>query len=77
MDDSVDQNAVPTPTRDDDITIENSSNVDKANALVTRNGPINTNNLISNCGGSRVPAQGWLTVNNANFRRKIFSSLHL
>ena len=81
MDDAVDLNAVPTPTRADDIKIEDTgtaANILKARNLVTRNGPINTNNTISNCGGARTPSQGWLTINNAalekNFQITAFVS---
>lgn len=88
MDDSVDPLAVdnnpatvPTPTRNDDIKIEDTgtaNNVRKAKNLITRNGPINTNNTIANCGGARTPSQGWLTINNAalekNFQITAFVS---
>ncbi len=88
MDDSVDPLAVdgdpatdPTPQRDDDIKLEDtgaSETIAKANNLVTRNGPINTNNSLSNCGGARAPAQGWLTVGPAalekNFQITAFAS---
>jgi hypothetical protein len=88
MDDSVDPAAVdgnaatiPTATRNDDIKLEDTGDANtirKANNLITRNGPINTTNTISNCGGSRAPAEGWLTVNNAalekNFQITAFVS---
>ena len=81
MDDSVDPRPTPTPTRDDDVKLEDTgtaATIQKAKYLVTRNGPINTNNTVSNCGGSRAPAQGWLTVSNAalekNFQITAFVS---
>ena len=75
MDDAVDPLEIdgnpstdPTATRDDDIKLEDTgatANTAKANALVTRNGPINTNNSLSTCGGARAPSEGWFPVNDA------------
>ncbi|MEM6450283.1 MAG: hormogonium polysaccharide biosynthesis protein HpsA [Cyanobacteria bacterium P01_D01_bin.105] len=74
MDDAVDPaNAVggsgtATSTRDDDIKLEDTGSANnklKANNLVTRNGPLNTDETLSACGGSREPEQGWLPVSEA------------
>lgn len=55
-----------TPGDDtDDIRIENELSQAKANALVTRNGPINANDALDGCGESRVPDQGWYEVSTA------------
>ncbi|MEL7357128.1 MAG: hormogonium polysaccharide biosynthesis protein HpsA [Cyanobacteria bacterium J06560_6] len=75
MDDAIDPaNAVggtgtATPTRDDDIKLEDSDDTRKATNLVTRNGPINTDETLAACGGSREPEQGWLAVNEATLEK--------
>ena len=88
MDDSVDPAEVDgnpgttaTATRTDDIKLEDvgdAQTIAKADNLVTRNGPINTNNSVSNCGGARAPSQGWQVVNEAalekNFQITAFVS---
>jgi hypothetical protein len=72
MDDAVDRNATPTATRNDDIKLEDTGTANtilKANNLITRNGPINTSNTVSNCGSARIPAAGWQVVNSANLEK--------
>ena len=80
MDDSVDPADIDgnpatkaTPTRSDDISrLEDTGDANtilKANNLITRNGPINTSNAVSDCGGSRIPAAGWQTVNSATLEK--------
>ena len=70
MDDAVDQNPTPTPSnRNDDVKIEDVLSQTKANALVTRNGPINTDETLAACGGSREPDQGWFPVNTAQLEK--------
>ncbi|MBE9059394.1 hormogonium polysaccharide biosynthesis protein HpsA [cf. Phormidesmis sp. LEGE 11477] len=63
MDDSSD-NGTPADLTDD-IRTEDDLSPAKANALVTRNGPINANEALDACGGSRVPDQGWYEVSTA------------
>lgn len=41
----------------------------KANALVTRNGPINTSESVSGCGSVRAPEAGWQVVNTATLQK--------
>ncbi len=80
MDDTVDPAdidgdpaTVATPSRTDDISrLEDTGDANtilKANNLITRNGPINTSNAVSDCGGSRIPAAGWQTVNSATLEK--------
>ena len=80
MDDSVDPAdidndpaTVATPTRSDDISrLEDTGDANtvlKANNLIARNGPINTSSSVSDCGGSRIPAAGWQTVNSATLEK--------
>jgi hypothetical protein len=79
MDDAVDQReidgipaTVATPQRSDDIKLEDTgtaATADKARGLVTRNGPINTTNTISDCGERRISPAGWQTVNNATLEK--------
>jgi hypothetical protein len=64
MDDAVDTLGTPT-NRNDDIRAEDDLSQAKANALVTRSGPINTDESLAGCGGSREPEQGWYVVSTA------------
>ncbi|EDX85411.1 hypothetical protein S7335_3112 [Synechococcus sp. PCC 7335] len=64
MDDAVDVNSTPND-REDDIKIEDVLSPAKANALVTRNGPLNAEQAPETCGGSRVANQGWYQVSSA------------
>ncbi|MFK8183912.1 MAG: hormogonium polysaccharide biosynthesis protein HpsA [Phormidesmis sp.] len=41
----------------------------KANALVTRNGPINTSDALSGCSTSRAPEAGWQVVSEATLEK--------
>ncbi|MEO1387333.1 MAG: hormogonium polysaccharide biosynthesis protein HpsA [Cyanobacteria bacterium J06634_6] len=75
-----------TTSRDNDIKLEDTgeyadgkdSTEEKAKNLVVRNGPINTDQSLSACGGSREPEQGWLPINEAvlekNFQITAFVS---
>jgi hypothetical protein len=73
MDDAVDLNATPTPrNRNDDVKLEDTGTANtilKANNLVTRNGPINTDETLANCGGSREPEQGWLPISSSTVEK--------
>jgi hypothetical protein len=57
--------------RADDTKIEDDLSQAKANALVTRNGPINTDESLAGCGGAREPEQGWLAINSAQLEKNI------
>ena len=70
-----------TVSRDNDIKLEDTSDAEtqlKANNLVVRNGPINTDQSLAACGGSREPEQGWLPISSAvlekNFQITAFVS---
>ena len=63
---------------DDEGTVPASSTVvsitdqlsdDKADALVTRNGPINTSESSNNCGANRAPEAGWQVVHTAKLQK--------
>ncbi len=73
MDDAVDNNTPKTPgDRSDDIKLEDigtDATVAKAKNLVTRNGPINTDESLSECGGDREPEQGWLPISTATVEK--------
>ncbi|MEL7069153.1 MAG: hormogonium polysaccharide biosynthesis protein HpsA [Cyanobacteria bacterium J06581_3] len=73
MDDAVDINSTPTPNdRSDDIKLEDTGTaktIQKAKYLVTRNGPINTDETLSACGGEREPEQGWLPISTATVEK--------
>ncbi|MEO1392481.1 MAG: hormogonium polysaccharide biosynthesis protein HpsA [Cyanobacteria bacterium J06634_5] len=73
VDDAVDLNDPKTlDDRSDDIRLEDVSagaDIEKAKNLVVRNGPINTNEGLSNCGGSRAPQQGWLAISEATVEK--------
>ncbi|MEO0767918.1 MAG: hormogonium polysaccharide biosynthesis protein HpsA [Cyanobacteria bacterium J06649_4] len=80
MDDSVDIAGTPDDVTDD-LTLTatgESYTVEKANNLITRNGPINTSNIGANCGNGRAPAQGWQVVNQGilekNFQITAYAS---
>ena len=70
-----------TPERNNDIKIEDTTALgtkNKANNLIARNGPINTDESLSACGGGREPEQGWLPISTAalekNFQITAFVS---
>ena len=73
MDDAVDNNTPKTPgDRSDDIKLEDvgtAATIAKAKNLVTRNGPINTDESLSECGGDREPEQGWLPISTATVEK--------
>ncbi|MEO0768688.1 MAG: hormogonium polysaccharide biosynthesis protein HpsA [Cyanobacteria bacterium J06649_4] len=70
MDDAVDNNSTPTPgDRSDDIKIEDELSATKANALVTRNGPINTDKTLASCGTAREPDQGWFPISTSSLEK--------
>ncbi|MEL7378241.1 MAG: hypothetical protein AAFN65_14975, partial [Bacteroidota bacterium] len=61
-----------TPKRDDDIKLEDigrEKTILKAKNLVTRNGPVNTDESLSECGGGREPEQGWLPISTATVEK--------
>lgn len=62
----------PTPERSNDIKLEDigvAENKKKAKNLVVRNGPVNTDETISNCGGAREPEQGWLAISSSTVEK--------
>ena len=50
-------------------TLSKELSPDKAKALVTRNGPINTSESVSGCGSARAPEAGWQVVNTATLQK--------
>lgn len=55
------------PTDPNVMEVKDAPNANKARALVTRTGPLNTTEANSNCPGStRTPGGGWQLVNRAN-----------
>ncbi len=51
------------------VALTDSLSAAKANALVTRNGPINTSEVQPGCGSSRAPEAGWQVVNAATLQK--------
>ncbi len=56
---------------DDNSGVKLDANQDsgKANALVTRNGPINTSETLAGCGSARAPEAGWQAINAATLQK--------
>lgn len=62
---------------DDEATVAGGSTValsadvsaTKANALVTRNGPMNTSETQAGCGATRAPEGGWQVINQATLQK--------
>ncbi len=53
----------------DGETITGAQTPEKAAALVTRNGPINTSEASANCGSSRAPESGWQAISSTTLQK--------